>query len=58
MDWSANADTLTVQAGDELQMDINVQAPNDYVDENFYGCPNGRGSCHFYNVSTTSSQIT
>jgi len=45
MAWAANTETLTVTAGDTLEIAHNRRSPNEWKDEQWYNCFDGRGSC-------------
>jgi hypothetical protein len=50
MAHAANTDVLRVAAGDELEFAHQRYDPEEWTDNMWYGCPEGRGSCHTYGM--------
>ena len=45
MNWAAQTEVLTVQAGDSFEIVIDAGDPESWSDDNWYKCPDDRGSC-------------
>jgi hypothetical protein len=48
MAHAAATDVLRVKAGDEVELAFQRWEPDEWTDDMWYGCPDGRGSCHKY----------
>lgn len=45
MDHASQTEVLTVKAGDEIEVAQQRNEPKDWADDQFYGCPDDRGTC-------------
>ena len=45
MNWAAQTEVLTVQAGDSFEIAIDAGDLESWSDDNWYKCPDDRGSC-------------
>ncbi|KAF2691079.1 lytic polysaccharide monooxygenase [Lentithecium fluviatile CBS 122367] len=50
MAHAADTEVLRVAAGDEIEFAHQRYEPEEWTDDMFYGCPEGRGTCHKYGM--------